>query len=192
MTHDEIIAVVKAHKEGKEIQYKGASGIFEKMPWDWSFNFASYTYRIKPELTREEITAKWVKDNDVKEGDIVKVIADIQDCDFIKANHLANYKWRVATIWKDGISICKGEHSFSFPVESLQKIKSKTVLFTFEDREEFRGKWVRKINYKEIEVLVTVITREKVRIGNDYLTYEEALEMLEFIDGRPFGKEIWE
>lgn len=49
MTHDEMIEVIKAHKEGKKIQEKlnGAS--------EWrdcssrNFNFYAYNYRVKPE-----------------------------------------------------------------------------------------------------------------------------------------------
>lgn len=53
MTHDEMIAVIQAHKDGKEIQYRHKSG----GEWrksenagflDWNFQVAEY--RVKPEL----------------------------------------------------------------------------------------------------------------------------------------------
>ena len=50
MTDDEIIEVVRAHKEGKQIQWSHPSKrdwyTFEGQP-EW--NFAQFTYRIKPE-----------------------------------------------------------------------------------------------------------------------------------------------
>lgn len=47
MSHDEMIAVIAAHKEGKMIQCKQS--------WGWTdvptpmFHFSDFTYRIKPE-----------------------------------------------------------------------------------------------------------------------------------------------
>ncbi len=49
MTHDEMIAVIAAHKDGKTIQIKG------NISGEWNdadsprFNFVQCTYRIKPE-----------------------------------------------------------------------------------------------------------------------------------------------
>lgn len=46
MTHDEMIALVKAHKEGKEIQLLDpATGEWRSVKW----NFGEETFRIKPE-----------------------------------------------------------------------------------------------------------------------------------------------
>ena len=54
MTHDEMIAVIAAHRDGKAIQFSSRySG--QSMPWgDYtidgpSWNFSAYDYRIKPE-----------------------------------------------------------------------------------------------------------------------------------------------
>lgn len=47
MTHDEMIAVIQAHKEGKQIQSRRGDwwiDIFEP-----SWDFSKYDYRIKPE-----------------------------------------------------------------------------------------------------------------------------------------------
>lgn len=49
MTHDEMISVIQAHKDGKTIQIKG------NISGEWNdadsprFNFVQCTYRIKPE-----------------------------------------------------------------------------------------------------------------------------------------------
>lgn len=50
MTHDEMIEVIQAHKEGKAIQVKHSS-----FTYDWAdisnpnFNFLEWVYRVKPE-----------------------------------------------------------------------------------------------------------------------------------------------
>jgi hypothetical protein len=49
MTHDEMIAVIQAHKDGKMIQFKQK----DVDGWVWAprpcWNFSSHEYRIKPE-----------------------------------------------------------------------------------------------------------------------------------------------
>ena len=63
------------------------------------------------------------------------------------------------------------------------KPEPKYIPFTFEDREELRGKWVRnKKSY--IELMIYIISENHVN-GH---TWEQALEVLEFLDGTPFGK----
>jgi hypothetical protein len=49
MTHDEMIAVIEAHKNGKIIQYQRFNGLFADTAGDPSWNFNCETYRIKPE-----------------------------------------------------------------------------------------------------------------------------------------------
>lgn len=69
MTHDEMIAIIQAAKEGKEIEVQYA-------PSAWglchgiSFNFVNYSYRIKPQPLRGE---GWMRDDT---GMNVKVISD--------------------------------------------------------------------------------------------------------------------
>ena len=54
MNHDEMIAVIQAHKDGKQIQWKSRNGVDE---WDDcsdgyyqpKFNFGACLYRVKPE-----------------------------------------------------------------------------------------------------------------------------------------------
>ena len=50
MTHDEMIAVIQAHRDGKAIQFcgYGMAGAWDDVIHpDW--DFANYEYRIKPE-----------------------------------------------------------------------------------------------------------------------------------------------
>lgn len=50
-THDEMIAVIQAHKEGKTIQYRtvSAAGWWDLLPQSTEFDFGGFIYRIKPE-----------------------------------------------------------------------------------------------------------------------------------------------
>lgn len=53
MTHDEMIAIIKAHKDGKTIEIKRLGHSFDQ--WfirNWSqpnFDFSTYEYRVKKE-----------------------------------------------------------------------------------------------------------------------------------------------
>lgn len=132
------------------------------------------------EPTREEITAQWVKDNDVKEGDHV----------WVRDRGIFN----VDSILGNKILIDLGTGKDFFDVEELKKVTKKVVPFTYEDRELFRGKWVR-IKGSLKEELIVAIMDGHIHIGvNTSYKYSmiQACEELEFIDGNPFGKEIWE
>ena len=63
MTHDEMIAVIQAHKEGKTIESR-ARGIggakWVTLNEEPSWQFSEYDYRIKPELFKHtEIFNAW-------------------------------------------------------------------------------------------------------------------------------------
>ena len=65
MTHDEMIAVIKAHKEGKQIQH---SFVHEDEWYDCidnSWNFADFKYRVKPSATYQYVL------QDIDSGEIV-------------------------------------------------------------------------------------------------------------------------
>ena len=49
MTHDEMIAVIAAHRDGKKIEFASfGSKIWDECNPRW--NFLTYNYRVKPEL----------------------------------------------------------------------------------------------------------------------------------------------
>ena len=48
MTHDEMIAVIQAHRDGKAIQYRHKCSEWSPAPQP-NWNFSAYDYRIKPE-----------------------------------------------------------------------------------------------------------------------------------------------
>ena len=49
MTHDEMIAVITAHKEGKTIQFRWRSEIKWQDTACPAWNFGDHDYRVKPE-----------------------------------------------------------------------------------------------------------------------------------------------
>jgi hypothetical protein len=58
MAHDEMIAVIAAHKEGKTIQYRarwGAPEGWQDTPNDPVWNFYYNEYRIKPEPCKPRV-----------------------------------------------------------------------------------------------------------------------------------------
>lgn len=57
--------------------------------------------------------------------------------------------------------------------------------FTFDDREELRGKWVRRKSSGN-ECLIYHLSEAHV---NTY-SWEESIEEFEFLDGTPFGKPV--
>jgi hypothetical protein len=61
------------------------------------------------------------------------------------------------------------------------------IPFTFEDREMFRGKYVRFKGGKP-ECYITDVLENCIYLSHIRCSYEEAFEKLEFIDGTPFGK----
>ena len=63
MNHDEMIEIIQAHKEGKEVQREAVSPAGH-VSWvddpEPSFNFNMYYYRIKPEAVEPERLEYWV------------------------------------------------------------------------------------------------------------------------------------
>lgn len=53
MTHDEMIAVIQAHKDGKSILFRVIDSNGNWMESNPSFDFSNYEYRIKPEPPKE-------------------------------------------------------------------------------------------------------------------------------------------
>lgn len=194
MTTKEKIEVMQAYENGEQIEgtpkYTNEWCELDEPVWDWD----SCDYRIKPKpLTREEITAQWVKDNDVKLGDKVKNIE--------KGSHYFGVIGEVNNILTDCINVSYGEVSdcFSvsacFSVEYLKKVTPKIIKFTFEDREMFRDKWVRMKENTNEHRIIKIFKVGIMLILNDSftkLTFDEALINLEFTNGKPFGRELWE
>lgn len=143
--------------------------------------------KLKPELTREEITSNWVKENNIVVGSKVKVAK--------KSNNYGIWVDGMdKTIGKVGKVIHIGDRSIMvdiqnmyYEIESLEPYKEEWVRFTFEDRELFRNKWV-KFKKGTQEFIATAIDITEISFGDYIATYEEAFEKFNFIDGTPFGK----
>ena len=88
-------------------------------------------------------------------------------------------KHKEGDTWTTAITPQFNDERYVFRV----KPEPKYIPFTFEDREVFRGKWVRR-KKDNAEFIIHIISRNYV---NGY-SYEEAYIELEFIDGTPFGK----
>src|SRR5690625_328929 len=82
-------------------------------------------------------------------------------------------------IWVDDPAPYFDNSKYEFRI----KTEPKYIPFTLEDRNELRGKWVRRIGTTS-EALISSVRKTHV---NGY-TWEQALEVLEFLDGTPFGK----
>ena len=142
----------------------------------------------KKELTREEITTKWVNENDLKVGDKVRGVNTfgyhVQLGKVLKVKH----------IYSDSIELQSGkdESSYYYPVELLEKVtEQKYRPYTFEERQEFRNLWAVDKHDGE-EYRITHLRKDRVLLGaKGYFTpFNELLEIYTKIDGTPFGKEL--
>ncbi len=69
MTHDEMIAVIQAHKEGKTIEYYSTNEGKWCIKSGHKFNFASFEYRVEPQvlwINKNAIGEYYVYDNKVR------------------------------------------------------------------------------------------------------------------------------
>ena len=66
------------------------------------------------------------------------------------------------------------------------------VPFTYEDRDAFRGKWITpKAKKYHTEMCINNITKRGIACnGCKSLTFKEAFDFYEFIDGSVFGKKL--
>ena len=80
MSYDEMISVIKAAKNGQRIERTIDGNIWKEFaPIEYGFDFNTFSYSIKPQPTREEITQKWVKDNNIVVGSKVKVVRKVEN-----------------------------------------------------------------------------------------------------------------
>ena len=189
MSYDEMIAVIKAAKNGQRIERTIDGDIWKEFdPIEYGFDFNTFSYGIKPQPTREEITQKWVKDNNIVVGSKVKVVRKVENTVTLalaeKMDNTIGEVGVVKHIFSDRINIYICDDSWSYDIESLEPYKEEMIPFTFEDRDLFRGKWVRQKD-GEREFMVDLISK---KYAFEVTTYEEAFQHFEFIDGTPFGK----
>ena len=152
------------------------------------------------DLSREEITKKWVEENGVKVGDKVKVLKKFESGIYSGQTSTISFAYDMSDLVGVVFEVDSiGSHAiylggWYWPVESLQKVTPRLVPYTYEDRGMFRGKWI--VVNDTLEALIITITKDKISVQCygflGYFTYEEALEKCKYIDGTPFGKEVYE
>ena len=191
--HGDLINLWEKSEVKPIIQYEMNSGSWVNVRDNNPMFDISCNYRVKPKPTREEITDQWVKDNDLKVGDKVRVIRSFSNKEYripIGENWKAvNRIYTVDKISKISILLDTIGSQWEFPIECLEKIKDEYVPFTFEDRVLFQTKWVKE-KKQEWEVLPTYIDNYMIVINGESYRYQEAFEKLEFTDKTPFGKKL--
>jgi hypothetical protein len=200
------IDVMQHHAKGGKIdgcsEPKDGWAAIDEPSWLWGFvNYrkrysgvldgidtiaSDFLPRVKTTPTREEITAKWVSDNDLEVGDTVRVDKSIDtDPIWVSAmNRLVGQILKVTGINMIGIEL----GGWRFPVEALTKVTKKIVPFRFEDYALFLGKDIR-LKGELNPCQISGINSKQLLIGAYFYSYKEALGDLEFADGSPFGKE---
>lgn len=156
----------------------------------------------KKEPSYAERQEKWIKENDLEVGDLVRVTREAEDneggWDCYWAPRMTALVGSVLKVKKideeSGIVIPTENGDLFFPYFVLEKVEQKYVPFDLsneEDRARLRGAWVR---YKESErehAVTAIFLDERppfVELNDHGFTAEEFFEYFEFLDGTPCGK----
>lgn len=180
----EMIEVLMAFEEGKEIESK----LSDKSTWNpcpnpiWEF----YTrqYRIKPQPTREEITAKWIKDNNIVVGSKVTINGKVYAGNEVMSLSVGI----VDNIQHTLIAVRINGSNNLYEVESLEPYKEQFVPFTHLDYELFCDRWVKTIKSSSLKFRPIYCDDMYIGFMTFSKTYEECFNDYVFIDGTPFGK----
>lgn len=186
MELQEMVRVIEAFSNGKAIELKS------KKNQEWSdctdpiWDFSSFDYRIKYQPTREEITENWVKDNNIIKGSKVRVIKR-NPIGYFWGGRMDGTIGKVYPVESIALtSICLD--GFYYQVEALEPYKEEYIPFTWDDRDLFRDRWVKKKgNNSEYRIIQSEEGWVHLGVGSS-LCYSTAFELLSFIDGTPFGK----
>lgn len=182
---------IEAYENGEEVE------VYDEIEQKWidakTPRFVNWNnYRIKTK-SREEITANWVKENSLKIGDKVKILRGFENnfggIPKGQSDTVVGEIGIVSKIRQDSIYFEVGCWTWQFPVECLEKVKEEYVPFTYEDRDLFRGAWVKNKEFNE-EYLVTYLNETKIGLDNTFYSYQDLFNRYEFLDGTPFGKLI--
>jgi hypothetical protein len=189
MELDTIIEVIQSYKAGKTIEW------FNKLTNMWltigngnftGFNFSNEIYRIKPEITREEITSNWVLDNKVEAGNKVEIIG--RNLSGVAVDDSFKRHATVYSIRDTYIVVSDGEWKEYFPIESLKVVIQEYTPFTADDYEMFIGKIIKNKNTPTTISMVTGCNEKFIFYGPELVDYECAFKFFEFNDGSVFGK----
>ncbi len=159
----------------------------------------------KKEMTYTERQAEWVKANNIKVGDKVKVIRKceteengwgctwnihVMDSAVDKVFKIVNSHYKKGILLRIGIDECWFPY---FVLEKVEEPEKKYVPFDLnneEDRAKLRGAWVRIKGSRRLEQqIVALAINTQLVFLPDVVSVEtkELLEGYEFLDGTPCG-----
>lgn len=164
-----------------------------------------------------DLAGAWIRDNDVKAGDYVKITRKAQDYengwDNVWDSKMDKYVGRTVMVLRtdtleEGISLSCPDTFYYFPYFVLEKVEFKYVPFTspeefifeYQQREnnvkdpskpEYAlttyGMWV---DWNGLRELVTGIEYGGVRVNAQYVYWKDLFNEYTFLDGSPCGKII--
>ena len=175
---------------------------------------SSWNYFIpKKEKPYEERQAEWIKENDIKVGDKVRIVRKARDneggWDNNWAPSMSDAVGKVGCVIEDprasGIRVETDDCSFAYPYFVLEKVEDKPTytepeyipfdLSKEEDRARLRGAWIRRKDYPgdEYQIVGISITNNLIFFDDSaQLVTDVLLERCEFVDGSPCGKLVEE
>lgn len=198
---------------------RDAKSILTYVKDDYSYPFVTeggcFSCMIVKRITYGDLERKWVKDNDVKAGDYVKITRKAQDYengwDNVWSSKMDEYVGKIVKvlrtdIYEEGISLSCSGTCYFFPYFVLKKVNVQYVPFT--SPEEFISEYQqREDNVKDpakpeyalttygmwIDLdgrhrLVTGIESLGIHVNSNYKCWDEILREYTFLDGSPCGK----
>ena len=194
-----------------EIKNLGVSGHLEDLhlidngsPFGNGYQPFAY-FLPEKEQSYEERQAEWVKENDIKLGDKVRILRKFNDfengCDVGmnkdgKMDSLVGTVGKVSAIDDESIEVDSEGDCWFWPYFVLEKVEDEYVPFDLsdsKDRDFLRGKWV-KTKQPESESQISSFKYTdgygwRAHIPNvGHRTGEDILEELTFLDGSVIGK----
>lgn len=206
------ICVRKANRSG---DYKELTRIDSDLPCPFITQNSSWNCIIlKKEPTYDERQAEWIKENDIKIGDKVKVVSLWTDEDAAREKCIPRHDvpsdivgsvCKIDKITRLGLRVDFGEYMWYCPYFVLEKIvepEKKYVPFDLSDpevRKSLRGRWVVEKNSNPQEPVEGLIVGFEsfrgywVQISQrNAIQANELLKCWVFDDGTPCGKEVEE
>ena len=157
----------------------------------------------KKEPTYEERQAEWVKANNIKVGDKVKVIRKceteengwgwtwnihVMDSAVDKVFKIVNSHYQKGILLRIGIDDCWFPY---FVLEKVEEPEKKYVPFNLskeEDRGQLKGRWIRKKDNSEIKLIWWLWELDGKWMIDEDINPQELLNDWVFEDGSPCGK----
>lgn len=153
----------------------------------------------KKELSYAKRQEKWIKENDLKIGDLVRVTREAEDDEdgwgISWAKGMSTFVGNLANVKNIdepfGILLSNGNVSYFFPYFVLEKVELKYVPFDLskeEDRAKLRGAWIKYKFTSGYEYQIIAVNTDRLFVYRDEHTPASLLEKCLFLDGTPCGK----